>query len=97
MAKESNRLTDVVVKRLLGRKQPGMQPDGAGLYLRIRDGGGAGWTFRYKLHGRDRWLDIGDPRDTLLAKARVAARAERAKVNASEGETHFSSTSCFWA
>jgi integrase len=82
MAKERNRLTDVVVKRLLGRKQPGMHPDGAGLYLRIRDGGGAGWTFRYKLHGRDRWLDVGNPRDTSLAKARVAARAERAKVDA---------------
>jgi len=82
MAKERNRLTDVVVKRLLGRKHPGMHPDGAGLYLRIRDGGGASWTFRYKLHGRDRWLDIGDPRDTPLAKSRVAARAERAKVDA---------------
>jgi len=82
MAKERNRLTDVVVKRLLGRRQPGMHPDGAGLYLRIRDGGGASWTFRYKLHGRDRWLDIGDPLDTSLAKARIAARAERAKVDA---------------
>ena len=70
------------MKRVLGRKQSGMHPDGAGLYLRIRDGGGASWTFRYKLHGRDRWLDIGDPRDTSLAKARVAARAERAKVDA---------------
>jgi integrase len=82
MPKERNRLTDVVVKRLLGRKQPGMHPDGAGLYLRIRDGGGASWTFRYKLHGKDRWLDIGDPRDTSLARARVLARAERAKVDA---------------
>jgi integrase len=82
MAKERNRLTDVVVRRMLGRKQTGMHPDGAGLYLRIRDGGGASWTFRYKLHGRDRWLDVGDPRDTSLAKARVAARAERAKVDA---------------
>lgn len=84
MAKERNRLTDVVVKRLLGRKQPGMHPDGAGLYLRIRDGGGASWTFRYKLHGKDRWLDIGDPRDTSLARARVLARAERAKVDAGQ-------------
>lgn len=81
MARERNRLTDVVVKRLLGREQPGMHPDGAGLYLRIRDGGGASWTFRYKLHGKDRWLDIGDPCDTSLARARVLARAERAKVD----------------
>ena len=77
MAKERNRLTDVVVKRLLGRKQPGMHPDGAGLYLRIREGGGVSWTFRYKLHGRDRWLDIGDPRDTSLAKARGCASRTR--------------------
>jgi len=82
MAKERNRLSDVVVKRKLGRKEAGMHPDGAGLYLRIRDGGSASWTFRYKLHGRDRWLDIGDPRDTSLAKARVAARTERAKLDA---------------
>lgn len=82
MARERNRLTDVVAKRLLSRKRPGMHPDGAGLYLRIRDGGGASWTFRYKLHGKDRWLDIGDPRDTSLARARVLARAERAKVDA---------------
>jgi len=82
MAKERNRLTDVQVKRLLARKQTGMHPDGAGLYLRIREGGSASWTYRYKLHGRDRWLDIGDPRDTSLAKVRVAARAERTKVDA---------------
>jgi integrase len=59
-----------------------MHPDGAGLYLRIRDGGGASWTFRYSLHGRDRWLDLGDPKDTSLANARKAARAERSKVDA---------------
>lgn len=82
MAKERNRLTDVVVRRLLGRKQPGMHPDGDGLYLRIRDGGGASWTFRYRLHGKDRWLDIGDPRDTSLADARKLARPERTKVDA---------------
>ena len=82
MGTDRNRLTDLGVRRLLGRKQPGMHPDGAGLYLRIREGGGASWTFRYKLHGRDRWLDVGDPRDTSLARARVGARAERTKVDA---------------
>jgi hypothetical protein len=30
-----------------------MHHDGAGLYLRIREGGGASWTLRYKLRGRD--------------------------------------------
>lgn len=81
MAKERNRLTDVVVKRLLGRQKPGMHTDGAGLYLRIRDGGGASWTLRYNLHGRNRWLDLGDPKDKSLADARKAARAERTKVD----------------
>lgn len=81
MAKTANRLTDVVVKRLLARRQPGMHPDGHGLYLRIRQGGGASWTFRYRLHGRDRWMDIGNPTDTTLAAARRAARAQRIRVD----------------
>ena len=82
MATERNQLTDVVLKRLLSRKEAGMHSDGAGLYLRIRNSGGASWTFRWKRQGRERWLDIGDPRDTSLADARKLARAERTKLDA---------------
>jgi integrase len=59
-----------------------MHSDGQGLYLRVRAGGGASWTLRYKRQGKDRWMDLGDPRDTPLAEARKAARAERAKLDA---------------
>ena len=82
MAKDRNRLTDVVVKRLLSRRETGMHPDGAGLYLRVRENRDPTWTFRYKLHGQDRWLSLADPRDVSLANARKLARAERTKVDA---------------
>lgn len=80
MAKSANLLTDPVVKRLL--KKPGMHSDGHGLYLRVREGGGGSWTLRYKKHGKDRWMDLGNPQDTSLADARRAARAERVKLDA---------------
>jgi integrase len=67
---------------MLARKVPGMNADGAGLYLRIRDGGRASWTFRYKAHGRERWMDLGDARDASLASARAAARGARVKLDA---------------
>lgn len=82
MAKQNNRLTDPTLKRLLSRREPGMHPDGEGLYLRVRDSGSAHWTLRYWLHGKDRWLDMGDARDVSLADARKRARSERAKVDA---------------
>lgn len=82
MAKDRNQLGDKAVKALLSRRKPGMHRDGGGLYLRIREGANPQWTFRYRLHGRDRWLPLGDPRDTSLAEARKLARVERTKVDA---------------
>lgn len=59
-----------------------MNADGQGLYLRVRESGSASWTLRYKTHGRERWMDLGDARDTSLALARTRARGERVKLDA---------------
>ena len=64
-----------------------MHSDGHGLYLRVREGSGASWTLRYKRHGKDRWMDVGNPLDTSLAEARKAARAERVKLDGGAGAT----------
>lgn len=82
MAGKRYALTDTDVKAKLRRREAGMHADGGGLYLRIREGANPAWTFRYKLHGKDRWLPLADPRDTSLADARKMARAERIKVDA---------------
>ena len=44
MARATHQLTAIKVARL---KAPGFYPDGLGLYLRITQGGGKAWIYRF--------------------------------------------------
>lgn len=56
MARAVGRLTALKVEKL---REPGMYPDGAGLYLRITKDGTKNWVLRYMLAGRPRWMGLG--------------------------------------
>ena len=61
--------------------QPGMHPDGDGLYLQVR-GGSKSWIYRYGVGGRTRYLGLGAYPETSLAGARKARDSAREKVRA---------------
>jgi integrase len=62
--------------------EPGTYADGAGLYLQVRGPDQRSWLYRYKLHGRDRWMGLGATADVPLAEAREQAQAARRQVRA---------------
>ena len=68
------RLSAVKVERL---KEPGMYPDGKGLYFRIKPTGSKGWILRYQLDGRRRDMGLGSYPDVSLAEARKKAEEAR--------------------
>ncbi len=84
MAKhQTGRLSALAVSRI---KEPGLYPDGLGLYLRVTPAGGRSWIFRYRHNGRKTPRDMGlGPLDTLsLAKARERAAESRLALLAGE-------------
>lgn len=64
------KLTALKVERL---RDPGLYPDGDGLYLRISDAGTKGWLYRYMLDGKRRWMGLGPFPLFGLADARAKA------------------------
>lgn len=76
-----SKLDAVTVERLVKRKRVGMHADGDGLYLRIRDTGGASWTLRYRFGGRDVWMPLGDANNMPLATARKEKRSARVLID----------------
>ncbi len=58
----------------------GKYGDGGGLWLLKRSDGGAQWTFRYSIHGRQGEMGLGSARDISLAHARSEASKWRAVV-----------------
>jgi hypothetical protein len=71
MARAVGRLSSLAFGRL---KDPGMYPDGGGLYLQISRLGGRSWLFRFKAGGRERWMGLGPASLIGLAEARRAGR-----------------------
>lgn len=71
MATTVNRLTAIKVQNL---KEPGMHPDGAGLYLQVTGDNAKSWIFRYSLRGRPREMGLGSLRKMSLAQARNEVR-----------------------
>jgi len=61
--------------------KPGHHGDGGGVYLRIAEGRRS-WMFRYKVHGKTRWMGLGPDGDFSLADARAAARECRRQLKA---------------
>lgn len=80
MAKQVEKLTDLKIKSLLKKAEPGLYNDGAGLYLRVGRTGGASWSFKYERAGKVREAGLGPARDIGLADARARAAVMRRKL-----------------
>lgn len=57
--------------------KPGVYGDGAGLWIRVADGGSKYWIYRYMLDGRARWMGLGSFPDVSLEEAREKAATAR--------------------
>jgi integrase len=68
------RLSAVAVPKL---KDPGLYPDGGGLYLQVTKGGAKTWVYRFMLRGRAREMGLGPLHIVSLAEAREKAREAR--------------------
>src|SRR5689334_3858899 len=74
MARARDRLSARMVQ---STKEPGMYPDGAGLYLRVGPSGSKSWLYRYRSDGQRHDLGLGPYPDITLADARERAAAQR--------------------
>jgi hypothetical protein len=74
MAREIGRLTALKVEK---PKEPGMYPDGGGLYLRVTPEGAKNWVLRYMLDRRPRWMGLGPLPLYGLQEARAKALVAR--------------------
>lgn len=74
---KANKLTALAVERL---SEPGVYGDGAGLSIRVTEGGSKHWILRYMIAGRGRWMGLGPYPEVPLVDAREKAMASRRKV-----------------
>ena len=72
MARSYNRLTANSIKAAV---EPGMYPDGDGLYLQIGRGGSKAWVFRYHRRGAKSNTDMGLGPLRLVSLAQARAKA----------------------
>lgn len=77
MARQIGRLSAVEVR---SRREPGMYPDGGGLYLQVTATGAKTWIYRFALAGRRRDMGLGPLHTVSLLEAREAARLARQSV-----------------
>jgi integrase len=77
MAKKVERLSAVAVTKA---NEPGMYPDGAGLYLRVGRGGAKSWAFRFMLNRKAREMGLGGLTKVSLADARRKATEARRQL-----------------
>ena len=75
MAKSIEQLTE---KKIRSFVEPGLYPDGRGLYLQIRPGGAKSWIFRFTRNSRTRDKGLGSLADVGLMLARGKAVQARA-------------------
>lgn len=74
---KANKLTQLQATKL---KESGMHGDGAGLWLKVTEGGSKSWILRYAFNGRERWTGLGPYPDVSLAEARDKAATWRKQV-----------------
>lgn len=65
-----HKLSPVGVSKL---KETGFHNDGGGLYLQVSPTLTKSWVFRYKLHGKSKWMGLGSLNAVSLADARKKA------------------------
>lgn len=81
MAKTTNLLSDIQIKRWIAKGEPIAKSDGNGLTFTLSRGGTASWVLRYRTCGRRKELTLGNYPDLGLAAAREKARAHRVAVD----------------
>ncbi|TKS55032.1 DUF4102 domain-containing protein [Luteimonas yindakuii] len=81
MAKTTNVLSDIQLKRWVAKGEPVAKSDGDGLTFTLSKGGTAAWVLRYRSGGRRKELTLGNYPDLGLAAARERARAHRVAVD----------------
>jgi integrase len=59
------------------RLQPGLHPDGGGLYLQVTTSGARSWLYRYSLHGKEHRIGLGSASAIPLKRARELAAQAR--------------------
>jgi len=74
MARGHGRLSALSIGRA---KQPGLYPDGQGLYLQVSPSGSTSWIFRYQHAKRRRYMGLGGLAAVSLSDARRKALAAR--------------------
>ena len=81
MAKKTNLLSDIHIKRWMAKGEPVAKSDGGGLTFTLSKSGTAAWILRYSYAGRRKELTLGNYPDLGLAAAREKARAHRVAVD----------------
>lgn len=81
MAKTTNLLSDIQIKRWIAKGESVAKSDGDGLTFTLSKGGTAAWVLRYRTGGRRKELTLGNYPDLGLAAARERARAHRVAVD----------------
>jgi integrase len=86
MAGKLNKLTAVAVKNV---QAEGMYADGGGLYLQVSGARARSWVFRFKLHGRTRYMGLGPLSLVTLANARgLAVQCRQLCLNGTDPIEH---------
>jgi integrase len=67
--RERDKLTAISVRR--EKREPGLYPDGAGLYLQVTESGTQSWILKFTLKGRARQMGLGPTALVSLADARL--------------------------
>jgi integrase len=78
MTRTIGKLSALTVSRI---KQKGLYSDGGGLCLRVKEGGGKFWVFRFMLHGNAREMGLGALHSLTLAEARDKATVCRKQLS----------------
>jgi integrase len=77
MARQIERLS---AKAAAMAREPGMYPDGNGLYLRVAPGGSKSWVLRYRINRRRTDMGLGSYAVFSLADARQRAHEQKRKL-----------------
>jgi integrase len=74
LSRAPGRLSAVALPKI---REPGLHPDGGGLYLQVTKGGARTWVYRFMLRGRAREMGLGPLHIVSLAEAREKAKEAR--------------------
>lgn len=82
MAKKTNLLNDLQLRRLISAREAVAKSDGDGLTFTLSSAGTASWVLRFRLPGgRRKEVTIGNYPDVSLSTAREQARALRVQID----------------